>query len=479
MPAQPSGAALRFARVRGVVGATCATLRDRIRRTAPLATVAAVGARDWHPAGSSPRGRTARISRAFLPAALLALAGGTASSFGSLTSAALVPTREMEMPDRLAPSRDPAFGTPFVRITEPGREILPGVFCSSKYCRHRYSSAQAWNADQTLLVIPKGCPGMCFLDGQTYRPLFQRHPSGSCEWHPADPERMICVGEKAIYAWSVRSDTRTTLYAPRHHAELKLGPGKANLSNDGSRLVVRATDAAGAQVVFAYDIETSTKYPDIPLASLAGINSYCTISPSGRYIFCFQKMPDKTYTGYVFTIDGNQVQHWTENHRPGHGDMTIDSDGNDVYVGISKADPDKYQVIKRRLADGAVTVLTPRGPASHASVRNIRRPGWVFLTYSGSYESAAARSDRLPVYQEIVALRIDGSGDMRRIAHTRSTTHDYLSEAHASPSPDGSQVIWASNWGRPGGSVAAYVARLSWQEDQAEAASQARGSGAN
>jgi hypothetical protein len=69
-----------------------------------------------------------------------------------------------------------------------------------------------------------------------------------------------------------------------------------------------------------------------------------------------------------------------------------------------------------------------------------------------------------PFYQEIVALRTDGSGEIRRIAHTRSSKHDYRSEAHASPSPDGSQVIWASNWGQARGPIAAYVARLSWPD---------------
>jgi len=34
--------------------------------------------------------------------------------------------------------------------------------------------------------------------------------------------------------------------------------------------------------------------------------------------------------------------------------------------------------------------------------------------------------------------------------------------AGAGPSPDGSQVIWSSNWGQAGGPVADYVARVSW-----------------
>jgi len=411
--------------------------------------------------------RVLGMAKTALFAALLVAAAGEPQAGDTLASARLVRTPEMRMPGYLQPTTDPAFGTPFVRVTDPGRQILPGISCKPSLCRHRYSSAQAWNADQTLLVITSGCPGLCFLDGQTFRPLFHRRVAGACEWHPTDPELMICVSEDEIYALAVRTDTRTSIFSSSELGGFRFGPGKGNLSKDGRRLVVRALNKAGALVAFAYDIGAAKKYPEIPLAGLAGENSYCSISPSGRYVFCFQRLPN---TAYIFSVEGVQLQHWGEHHRPGHGDMTIDVDGSDVYVGISKSDPDKFQVIKRRLVDGAVTVLTPRGVAQHASIRNINRPGWVFLTYGGSYAKVAERPNWLPFYREIVALRIDGSGEIRRIVHTRSARHGYHSEAHGSPSPDGSQVIWASNWGQPGAPVADYVARVSWPAQTAKQA---------
>jgi hypothetical protein len=144
--------------------------------------------------------------------------------------------------------------------------------------------------------------------------------------------------------------------------------------------------------------------------------------------------------------------------------MAIDADGSDIYVGVSKSPPDEFHIIKRRLEDGKITALAPYGNASHVSARNIGWPGWVFVSYQGSFEHTSAMRYPAPFYSEVIALRIDGSGKIRRIAQTRSVMREYLSEMHASPSPDGTRVVWASNWGVAGGPISDYVAHVTTTE---------------
>ncbi len=410
-------------------------------------------------------GTKALTARGVLYAASLIVASHTvALAYDELTAARVLATPPMPNVGYLQEANDPAFGTLVTRVTDPGGKMPGGVFCKLAYCTHRYSSSQAWNADQSLLLITNGCSGFCFLDGQTHVPLFQRSTPNECEWHPTDARLMICVSSRAIYTWAPRSDTKTIVFVGDDYRDLQFGPYKGNPSRDGNRLVVRATTKSGTLIAFAFDISTKTRFPDIRLTDLPGTNGYCGISPSGRYIFCSQNLSSGIDEGYVFTVDGAQLQHWTDHHRPGHGDMTIDADGSDVYVGISKDNPDKFHIIKRRLADGKVTDLAPYGEGQHASLRNVNLPGWVFLSYGGNFSEVSGQRGWAPFYQEVVALRIDGSGEVRRIAQTRNPKHDYWSETHASPSPDGSQVIWSSNWGQPGGAVADYVTRLSWPE---------------
>ncbi|PTE12098.1 hypothetical protein [Mesorhizobium helmanticense] len=370
----------------------------------------------------------------------------------------------MALPDYLQPATDPAFGTEFVRITKPG-VLGNGAVCGKEYCTHRYSSAQAWNSDQSLLVITNGCNGMCFLDGRTYAPLFRRARSIECEWHPQNAELMICVAGRQISTWAPRTNREDVVFVSNDYRDLHFGPGKGNPSRDGNRIAVRALRENGEVVVFAYDLKERKKFPDIELDQLGGTNGACSISPLGTSILCLQEIISGIEQGFIFTVDGTLRQKWIEHHRPGHGDMTVDEDGSEVYVGISKSSPDKFQVIKRRLSDGKVTPLTKYGEAMHASLRSLTRPGWVFLTYGGDPDEIAAQPDWAPYAQEVIALRIDGSGEVRRIAQSRSTQLDYRSETHASPSPDGSQVIWSSNWGVPGGPVYDFVSRLDWPEE--------------
>ncbi|MER9920513.1 MULTISPECIES: hypothetical protein [unclassified Mesorhizobium] len=385
------------------------------------------------------------------------VAGGRQSKAAEVAATAVV----NNLPGYVRQTRDPWSGMVFARITRPGVLGRAGV-CGKKYCTHRYSSAQAWNADQSLLLIANGCGGLCFLDGQTYLPLFHRNRATECEWHPTDPELMICVGGRQIATWAPRTDHEDVVFASGAYSNLKFGPNKGNPSRDGSRIAVRATNNDGRAVVFGYDLKQRRKFPDIDLAEFPGTTGSCSISPLGINIVCSQQLPDGIEASFVFSIDGILRQKWMEHHRPGHGDMTVDSDGSEIYVGISKSDPDKYQVIKRRLADGKATSLMKYGEAMHASLRSLGRPGWVFLSYGGTPAELSQHPDWAPYAQQVIALRLDGSGEVRRVADTHNAPFDYWSETHASPSPDGSQVVWSSNWGVPGGPVYDFVSRVEW-----------------
>lgn len=366
----------------------------------------------------------------------------------------------MARPAYLQASTDPLFGTRITRITDPGRYHRVGLDCGQSYCRHRYSSTQAWNADQSLLAIMNGCSGMCFLNGRTFAPLFHRNRSDDCKWHPTRAKEMVCVSDTRVYRWRPETDEEEVVFSPKEYSGLEFGPYKGNLSLDGSRLALRARDASGRRVMFVYDLDRRYKFPDVDLATLSGANASCDIAASGQLVICFQLEANRTETAYILKATGETVGFWPEHHRPGHGDFAVDPDGSDVYIGVSKSDPDKWHIIKRRLVDGAVTVLTPAGYGTHVSGRAIARAGWAIATFEGTREKVLSNPGWAPFYREVVAIRTDGSGEVRRLAHTYNARIDYYSESHASPSPDASRIVWSSNWGQ--GPVADYVVDVEW-----------------
>jgi hypothetical protein len=116
-------------------------------------------------------------------------------------------------------------------------------------------------------------------------------------------------------------------------------------------------------------------------------------------------------------------------------------------------------VVMVRLRDGAITALTDptlEAYPHHISARNVDRPGWVYVDYTP--EPGERFSD------EIVAVKMDGSKSVQRLAHKRSVYQGcYRCESHAVPSRDGGRVLWASNWSRdctacgPSSEIKAYV----------------------
>lgn len=365
-------------------------------------------------------------------------------------------------PAYLESYEDPVFGTKVTRITgnpDAGIPNVNGIW--AKVARHHYSKSSAWNCDQSLLYLAKhqGRPNRLFLDGENYAVRFAHHngPGREMRWHPQRPDIMVYVRDNAIGYWDVRKDTTEVIVTFPGYCEFRIGPWEGNLSLDG-RLIVVVGMKGENRIAFAYDLEQKQKYPDLVLNDVT--IDWVSVSASGKYIVLNGEIDVGKDRTQVYDLAGNKTTElWEKYGRPSHYDLTIDENGDDIAVGVSKSKPDVGRVIKRRLRDGKVTVLTSGGYAGHTSTRNLRRPGWAYVTYQG-------RGPAWPPYwDEVVAVKLDGSMTTERIAHLHTKRIDYLTEAHAVPSPDGKRVLWASNWesanGRP---IGTYVADTRWRK---------------
>lgn len=385
-------------------------------------------------------------------------------------------------PPYLVPTAEPTFGTLLTRISgDSGTATSPISGTWGADARHGYSKRQPWNADQTLLMIDNkqgGSPTPLFLDGKTYQPL-HGPPSGysryDYRWHPSlshanEQINVTSSGTELMWYDIVRRTKTRTWTLP--FAVDGIGQGEGNASADGRFILLADTNR-----IFVVDMDPQpphAAYPskrigpahtittcnapdcDIDWVSISPSGKYGVVSYHGDYVQVFDVDPlTLVPTPRAMPSSSPRCHGTAANgfiYDVGHSDMALNPYDNneDVIIGQehcgNRGDVLDGQnigsVVMVRLRDGKLTSLTDgknEAYVHHISTRNLRRPGWA---YAGYYKQEGKRFS-----DEVVAVRMDGSQTVERLAHKRSNWSGcYRCESHAVPSPDGMRVLFASNW---------------------------------
>lgn len=392
-------------------------------------------------------------------------------------------------PEYLLQTPDPTFGTLVMRIAgTAGTPTTPVAGTWGSDARHGYSKRQPWNADQSLVVIENrvgGSPTTLFLDGKTFQPLYgppSGYPKYDYRWHPsrshASEQINVNSSGTELMWYDIARRTKTRSWTLPLAVD-GIGSGEGNVSANGRFILLADTTH-----IFVVDMDpqpphaaypskrigpphtiTTCNAPDcgIDWVSISPSGKYGVVSYHGDYVQVFDVDPltlalsprpmpatsprchGSAANGFVYDV--------------GHSDMALNPyDANeDVIIGQEHCgnrgktlDGQAIgSVVMVRLRDGRLTSLTNgknEAYAHHISTRNLERPGWA---YAGYYKQDGKRFS-----DEVIAVRMDGSGTVERLAHKHSTFADcYRCESHAVPSPDGMRVLFASNWAQDCGAM--------------------------
>ncbi|WP_198342161.1 CBM96 family carbohydrate-binding protein [Nitrosococcus watsonii] len=400
-------------------------------------------------------------------------------------------------PAYLEPVKDPQFNTKITRISDnSGTAILNINGRWGSDARHHYSKDQPWNSDGTLLALQNsGSPSQIFLDGKTYEPKYARcrnYASYEDRWHPSrrHPHERINLKDSTLNWFDVVNCAETRRWQLPFSGSISEGntsiDGRYLLVFDTTRMVIVDMDP---QAPLASYVNGNKRIGPVYNFSKCGLSNcrpdWVSISPSGKYAVAQYK---GDYTR-VFDVNPNtlaltprpmppassqcgsgQTARTGYIYNVGHADMTLNPFDNneDVIVGQHRSwcpstvnGKAMGRVVMVRLKDNTVTSLTDpedEGYSRHISTRNYDRPGWAYVSY---YPQSGKRFN-----DEIVAVKLDGSQTVERLAHQHSNASGcYRCEPHAVPSRDGRRVLWASNWALNCGSgcgsrseIKAYVA---------------------
>jgi len=182
------------------------------------------------------------------------------------------------------------------------------------------------------------------------------------------------------------------------------------------------------------------------------------MSPSGKYVIAQwtngqgTRLYDRDTLAYVRTLVSDAA----------HSDLAFDAEGNEVlvYHATSKAQieelgsPNGSPIAQVRLTDGKKTKLLDLGwnwfTPHFSGIASRQHPGWVLVSTYTTPDNGAH-----PCSREVFWLKLDGSGEMRHIAHHHSdqvranNKKDYWAEPQATSSWDGNIVLFSSVWGEP------------------------------
>lgn len=407
--------------------------------------------------------------------------GGSGSGSGSTGATTFVSTQSiLPVPTVLrpllhVPFTDPTFGTTITRMTDPS--MAPSTSTNTTLgLRHEYSRYPALNASKTKMVVRViGGADRGFFEvrdltsGSLQHKIAPQRGDPEMSWHQTSPDRLFYRTTNEIRVFHTDTGQAEVLMAfPQYYAISTKSEGRPS---DDWRYYA-----------FLGFRDSSYTNPDIVVVDLvakkvvttwanAGKPDWVSMSPSGTYVIVQwtdgkgTRVYDRNTLAYLRTAFGDAA----------HSDFAYDAAGDEVIVYhatsspalVELGSPSGCPVAQARLSDGKKTKLLDVGwgwfTPHFSGFASRQHPGWVLMSTYTTPENASQ-----PYSREVLWLKLDGSGTVRRIAHHHSdqarpsTGKDYWAEPQATSSWDGSVVLFSSVWGQPFSHYDLYTVTGQW-----------------
>jgi len=355
------------------------------------------------------------------------------------------------------PFIDPRFNSTVIRITNAKESGIPGVFPD-------YSKHQAWNADESLMMLRSGNGDVHIYNGVTYQYIktFPSSVSGVQDiyWHPTNPQLLYYAMDNTFNIINELTDEVTVLHTFPEYATVTTR-AEGNMSNDGRYIALCGYDTIWTPIDFlVYDLVLDSVISSLDVRTHVTEFDWISISPLGNHVVVdyADKIVGRYHGVEVYDRQFNLV--WQKPLGSGHSDMGLDSDGTEVLImDVYDDDLNVYYIKKFGLSDSSsITLLTlSQEYDMHESCRSMSRPGWVYVS---TFDFVGRLTDDdatwLPFEDEIFALNMDTPGKVERLAHHHSRRYSptafdsgnsiYESEPHATPNRTGTRILFGSNW---------------------------------
>lgn len=330
-----------------------------------------------------------------------------------------------------------------------------------QYVKTMYSTVQAWNADESRLLLLRQGYTHELYDGRTYtfiRSVDDINPADGEQvyWDTSDPQILYYADPTArtFVRYNVETKVKQVLrdfkQVPTSCTSDLSGGADPQYTSWGSPPTI---GLKCGNKHFAYDAG-SNRVGTVQALSVG--STAAQASPDGTRFFLSANDSQAQVRDFDLNLVGTLAARPAE-----HGTITTTSQGA-AFVAVQF---DNREGIWSFPFSGATPKLV-YGPANgwpyppsdtHVSGIAYRKPGWIVVTHVGPLPLG-----RTTLQNEIVLANVD-TGAVCRVAHHRSAADNgplgYFAEPHPVLSPSGMRIAFTSDWGGQG-NAETYVVEL-------------------
>ena len=351
---------------------------------------------------------------------------------------------------------------------------------------HHYSKDSVWNANSSLMLLQAGKK---LVDAKTYDLIHTFNTSSKKLLSHLNKDFRYGIGWVSSHHYGIVKENlltkeETLLYEiPGFYDRITIGEYEGNMDyNDTYMLLTAHIDGnnddiptfilynfkTNSSVIKNFDGTNGTQALHLTSDRVQNRLNWATVSPLGRYILVYH---------YDTLKDGKDGSHSTDWHKKiekydlnlnfietmaykgNHGDVCVSQDIDKEYyvqfendgIGADGMYENSGQkgIWEYNLMTKERDMIVQNHGGGHVSCRNYQRPGWAYITYKSSQPNDR---DIFAIMLGKDGTDIHGNRIVNRFAKARfmaiqNSGYNYSDRsAHSTPNPDGTKVIFKSNW---------------------------------
>lgn len=381
----------------------------------------------------------------------LVISAATESAFAQLTTTAIEnpPNYNSFLPPSVGGTYvDPVFGSTVRRVSNALNMSNNSAGSGNlTWIETEYPTAAAMNGDDSYFILVhesyfglySGSTGLYLHDLP-----FEINASSEPRWSRKDNVTLYYHSGNMFKSYNVSTGATTVVHTFSQYTSIS-GNGEMDISFDGDHFVL----VGDSQNIFVYQISTDAQYQVYNTGGMAFDSVY--ITPENDVIVSWYPAGTTRFTGQeLFDINMNFLRQ--VGHADGHKHLTHDTNGASVLIWTNSADPQPLEncqngIVKILLSTGAQTCLAQLDWSLAVHITAPDGNGYAYVETYAPGNPVPGTSGWVACTNELIQVKLDGSGSITRLAHHRSRPWDsYLYEPKATISRDASRLLYSSNY---------------------------------